>query len=352
LTMSTMRSVRFCNPGEIKLENTPVPRAGPGELVAKCIVTLTCGTDVKMYKRGHRLIQPPQIIGHEFAGVVTEVGEGVKKFVTGMNIVSANSAPCNKCFYCSNGQPNLCDHLDECLIGFSWPGSYAEYVRIPERIVRQNTFEIPDNVPLEHVASLEPLACVVHGWDLVRSQPGGTVIVIGGGPIGLLHLQLAGLSGAKRVILCDIVDQRLEEAKKMGIDITTINSTLEDPAKLVADFTGGRGADIVIEAVGRKETWEMASRLVRKGGTLLLFGGCQRGTTVTFDADNIHYGELHLQGAFHHTPSAVERAFNLIVTKRVLIGPLISEEMPLEKAEDALKLMGEGKALKIALRPT
>lgn len=350
--MTSMRAVRFYSPGDVRVEATPIPRAGPGELVAKCTVTLTCGTDVKMYRRGHRLVQPPQIIGHEFAGVVTEVGEGVTKFTPGMRIVAANSAPCNACFHCLNKQPNLCEHLEEVLVGFSWPGSYAEYVRIPERIVRQNTFEIPDNVKMEHIASLEPLACVVHGWDQVNVQPAGTAVVIGGGPIGLLHLQLANLHAAKRIVLCDVVDQRLEEAKKMGNDLITINSTVEDPTKRIEDLTSGRGADIVVEAVGRKETWETATRLVRKGGTVLLFGGCQGGTSVSFDADKIHYGELHLQGAFHHTPSAVERAFNLIASKRVSIGPLITQEMPLDKAEDALKMMGEGKALKIALRPT
>ena len=349
--MSSMLAVRFYNPGEVKVEHVPVPRAGPGELVAKCVVTLTCGTDVKMYKRGHRLVKSPQIIGHEFAGVVTEAGDGVKKFKPGMHIVAANSAPCNKCFYCFTKQPNLCEHLDENLVGFSWPGSYAEYVRIPERIVRQNTFNVPDDVRMEHAASLEPLACVVHGWDLVRLDPGGTAIVIGGGPIGLLHLQLAALHGAERIILCDVVDQRLEEAKKIGTEVTTINSSREDLVKRVEELTDGRGADIVIEAVGRKETWESTNNLVRKGGTILLFGGCPGGTNATFDADKIHYGELHVQGAFHHTPSAVERAFNLIASNRVSIGPLISQEMPLEKAEEALQLMGEGKALKIALRP-
>jgi len=315
-------------------------------------VTLTCGTDVKMYKRGHRLIHPPQIIGHEFAGVVTEVGKGVKEFSPGMHVVAANSAPCNACFYCINRQPNLCEHLDDVLLGFSWPGSYAEYVRIPERIVRQNTFQIPNNVKMEHVASLEPLACVVHGWDLVNFRPAGTAVIIGGGPIGLLHLQIASLHAAKQIVLCDVVDQRLEEAKKLGIDIITINSSVEDVTRRIEELTDGRGADIVVEAVGRKETWEIAPRLVRKGGTVLLFGGCQGGTTVTFDADKMHYGELHLQGAFHHTPSAVERAFNLITSNRVSIEPLISQEMPLDKAEEALKLMGEGKALKIALRPS
>jgi L-iditol 2-dehydrogenase len=349
--MPSMLAVMFYKPGEVKLEHVPVPRAGPGELVAKCIVTLTCGTDVKMYKRGHRLVKPPQIVGHEFAGVVTEVGEGVKGFSEGMRIAAANSAPCNKCFYCLTKQPNLCERLDESLIGFSWPGSYAEYVRIPERIVRHNTFVIGDHVRMEHVASLEPLACVVHGWDLVSFEPGGTAIVIGGGPIGLLHLQLASLHGAKQVVLCDVVDQRLEEAKNVGVEVITINPSKEDLVRRIEDLTGGRGAEIVIEAVGRKETWESTNKLVRKGGMILMFGGCPGGTSVTFDADKIHYGELRIQGAFHHTPSAVERAFKLIASNRISIGPLISQEMPLEKAEEALQLMGEGKSLKIALRP-
>lgn len=348
--MSSMLAIRFYNPGDVRVERLPIPRAGAGELVAKSVVALTCGTDVKMFKRGHVLTKPPQIIGHEFAGTVTEVGEGVKNFKLGMRIAAANSAPCNRCFYCMMKQPNLCEHINESLVGFTWPGTYAEYVRIPERIVRQNTFQVPDDVTLEHVASLEPLACVVHGWDLLRAEPGGTAVVIGGGPIGLLHVQLARLHGAKQVVLCDVVDQRLEEAKKVGAEIT-INSNRENLADRVSDLTDGRGADIVIEAVGRKETWESTTQLVRKGGTVLLFGGCASGTNVTLNADKIHYGELHVQGAFHHTPSAVERAFNLIVKGRVSIAPLISHDMPLEKAEEALKMMGEGKALKIALRP-
>lgn len=348
--MSSMLAIRFYNPGEVRAEQVPVPQAGPGELVAKSAVALTCGTDVKMFKRGHVLMKPPQIIGHEFAGTVIEVGAGVKNFKPGMRIAAANSAPCNRCFYCMMRQPNLCEHLNETLMGFTWPGTYAEYVRVPERIVRQNTFQVPDDVTLDHVASLEPLACVVHGWDLVGVEAGGTALVIGGGPIGLLHAQLARLHGATQVALCDVVDQRLEEAKKVGTEIV-INSNTENLADRVNDLTDGRGADIVIEAVGRKETWESTNQLVRKGGTVLLFGGCASGTNVTFNADKIHYGELHVQGAFHHTPSAVERAFNLIVKGQVSIGPLISHEMPLEKAEEALKMMGEGKALKIALRP-
>lgn len=345
-----MLAIRFYKPGELKAEYVPVPEPGPGELVVKSSVALTCGTDVKMFSRGHPLAKPPQIMGHEFAGTVSAVGAGVQNFRVGMKVVAANSAPCNTCFYCLMRQPNLCVHLDESMIGFTWPGAYAQYVRIPERIVRQNAFQIPDGAPLEYVASLEPLACVVHGWDLVHPAPGGTAIIIGGGPIGLLHAQLARLNGAKRVALCDVVPERLREAEKTGVD-ATINSANENLVKRVLDLTEGRGADIVIEAVGRRETWESAAGLARKGGAVLLFGGCPSGTTVGFDAEKIHYGELHVQGAFHHTPSAVERAFRLIVSGQVSIKPLISHELPLERAEEALQLMGSGKALKVALRP-
>jgi L-iditol 2-dehydrogenase len=290
-------------------------------------------------------------MGHEFAGIVSAVGEGVAGFDVGMRVVSVNSAPCDKCFYCLMHQPNLCEHLEDSMVGFTWPGTYAEYVRIPEWIVQKNTLQIPAGVPLDEVASLEPLACVVHGWDLVRNLPiGGSVVIIGGGPIGLLHSQLARLNGASQVALCDVVQERLSEAKGVGVDVT-INSTTESPSARVLELTNGKGADLAVEAVGRRETWELAPKLVRKGGTVLLFGGCASGTETMFEADKIHYGELHVQGSFHHTPAAVERAFRLIVSGKVSIKPLISHEMPLDRAEEALQLMGSGRALKVALRP-
>jgi L-iditol 2-dehydrogenase len=346
-----MLAVRFYEPGKLKLEQVSIPQPEPGELIVKSSVALTCGTDVKMYKRGHPLAKPPQIMGHEFAGTVSAVGNDVTNFRVGMKVVAANSAPCNECFYCLSRQPNLCDRLDESLIGFTWPGTYAEYVRLPERIVRQNTFQVPDGVPLENVASLEPLACVVHGWDLTNGFPaGGTAVIIGGGPIGLLHAQLARLNGARQVALCDVVSDRLKEAERVGVD-TTIDSSSEDLGARVRELTEGRGADMVVEAVGRRETWDEAPSLARKGGTVLLFGGCPSGTTASFEAEKIHYGELHVQGSFHHTPAAVERAFRLIVSGKVAIKPLISHEMALERAEEALQLMGSGRALKVALRP-
>lgn len=344
-----MLAVRFYGPGQLRVEDVPIPIAGPGELVVRNAVAVTCGTDVKMYRRGHPLAKPPQVIGHEFAGTVSEVGAYVEQFRKGMKVVAANSAPCNSCFYCSMKQPNLCEHLDDCLVGFTWPGAYAEYVRLPARIVRQNTFVIPDGIPLESIASLEPLACVVHGWDLVNFQPGGSVAIIGGGPIGLLHAQLSHLHGAKLVILCDPHTERLSASTKSAIDVV-LNSKEENVQDKISELTEGRGVDMIIEAAGRKEAWESAPLLTRKGGTVLLFGGCAPGTTASFDTGRIHYGELHVHGAFHHTPSAVDRAFKLVVSGRVSTKTLISHEMPLKNAEEALELMSAGRALKVALR--
>ncbi len=262
---NSMLAVRFYEPGVLKVEQVPVPEPEPGELIVKSAVALTCGTDVKMYKRGHLLAKPPQIMGHEFAGTVSAVGKDVANFSVGMRVVAANSAPCNQCFYCLLHQPNLCEHLNESLIGFTWPGTYAEYVRIPARIVRQNTFQVPDSVPLESVASLEPLACVVHGWDLAKGFPaGGTAVIIGGGPIGLLHAQLARLNGARHVALCDVVSDRLKEAEGVGVDVT-INSSTEDLVARVRELTEGKGADTVVEAVGRRRNLGRGSWSSQKG---------------------------------------------------------------------------------------
>jgi len=351
LSSSTMRAARFYEPGVLKLENVPVPTPAAGEILVKSHVVLTCGTDAKMYRRGHPFAKPPLIIGHEFAGEVVEVGSGVERFQPGMRVIAANSAPCNACHFCKLGKPNLCENLDDVIIGFTRQGAYAGYVVIPERIARVNTYEIPEGVPFEHGAFLEPLACVVHGNELAQIQRGDEVVVIGGGPIGLMHLLLAKLNGAGRVTICDISEQRLREAADLGAD-DVINTSGVKLHEAVRERAKGYGADVVIEAVGRPETWSEALTATRKGGTTMLFGGCPSGTIVPFDAAHIHYGEITVKGSFHHTPSSVRRALELIASGKVKVAPLITARMGLSGVEQALKEMGEGRALKIAIDPT
>jgi L-iditol 2-dehydrogenase len=346
-----MQAARFYGPSDLKVESVEIPKVGPGEILVRSHVVLTCGTDVKMYKRGHPFAKPPLIIGHEFAGDVADIGPGVVMFREGMHVVAANSAPCGACYYCQIDRPNLCDNLDETIIGFTRQGAYAGYVVVPERIVRVNTHTIPDGMSFEQAAFLEPLACVVHGNELAQIRKGDVVALIGGGPIGLLHLQMAKLNGAGKLVVCDISEQRLREASEMGADII-MNTSKADVATLIREQTDGRGADVVIEAVGRPETWTGAVAAVRKGGTALLFGGCPPGTVAAFDAEHIHYGEVTVQGSFHHTPTTVKRALELIAAGKVNVNPIITARMGLSKVEDALKAMGDGRVLKVALDPS
>lgn len=344
-----MMAARFYEPGVIRLEQVEVPEISSGGLLVRNHAVLTCGTDLKMYLRGHRLAKPPLIIGHEFAGTVERVGKDVKAFEVGMNVVSANSAPCMSCYYCRIGQHNLCEHLDEILIGFSSPGAYAEYVRLPSRIVSQNTYRIPEGLSFEEAAFLEPLACVVHGGELADIGPSDLLLVIGAGPIGLLHVQLAKAYGAGTVVVADTSSDRLRVAGELGADRTVDAS--KDLVREVKGLSENRGADVVIEAVGKPETWELAVQTTRKGGTTVLFGGCPSGSMASIDTEAVHYGELTLRGAFHHAPRDVHRALRLISSRQVNVAPLITHRMPLSDVERALHLMQDGKAIKVALSP-
>lgn len=343
-----MMAVRFYEPRVIRLEQVDVPKITKDEMLIRNRVALTCGTDLKMYLRGHRLVTPPLIIGHEFAGTIEQVGEDVRGFAEGMNVTAANSAPCLSCYYCRIGKHNLCERLDEVLVGFSSPGAYAEYVRLPGRIVGQNTYEIPKGVSFEEAAFLEPLACVVHGGELAGVKTDDLVFVVGAGPIGLLHILLAKARGAKTVAVADSSPERLRRAAELGAD-QTVDS--KDPVSEVKKLSEGRGADVTIEAVGKPETWELAVRTTRKGGTTVLFGGCPAGTTASIDTGTVHYGELTLKGVFHHTPANVREALRLISTRKVNVAPLITHRMRLAEVEAALQLMQNGTAIKVALTP-
>jgi L-iditol 2-dehydrogenase len=346
-----MKAMRYYAPQDIRLEEVKIPKIGPDEILVKVKAALTCGTDVKMYKRDYPLVKPPLIFGHEFAGIISDVGSNITQFKNDQRVVAASSAPCNICYFCKIGKPNLCEHLSETLIGFSLDGAYAEYIRIPAPIVKQNTYELPDHVTFEEAALLEPLACVVNGNDVANIKIGDTVVVIGAGPIGLMQIQLAKIKGATNVICIDLKDERLKIASELGADVT-INSSKEDQVNRVKELTNGLGADVVIEAVGLPKTWELAVDITRKAGTTVFFGGCPPGAKITLDAQRIHYGDLTIKGIFHHTPLSVKRAYKLIIKGSFKGRPLITDKMPLSKLEQALQLMAEGKCIKIAIMPS
>jgi L-iditol 2-dehydrogenase len=340
-----MKAVVYHGPGQLSYEDVEVPAIGPGELLVKTRAALTCGTDVKTFRRGHHLMEPPMLFGHEFAGEVAQVGEGVKRFVEGMRVVAANSAPCNSCFFCQVGKQNLCEDII-----FNW-GAFAEYVRVPARIVELNVHEIPAHMAYEEAALLEPLACVALGNEAASISAGETVVIAGGGgPIGLMHLQLAKHDGASNLVVVDLQDSRLDLARRLGATCV-VNPAHQDPVAMVRELTDGRGADVVIETAGVPEVWQMSVDLVRKGGTVVLFGGCPAGTEVSLDTGRVHYGELTIKGVFHHTPQTVARALRLLSDGVIEASALISHRVPLEDTQRALEMVMAGEAIKVAICP-
>jgi L-iditol 2-dehydrogenase len=343
-----MKAAMYYGIGDVRYEETDIPKIGPGELLVKVGTALTCGTDVKTYKRGHPILikHVPALFGHEYAGTIEEVGEGILNFKEGMRVVATNSAPCGECFFCKRDMPNLCAVLKDSLVN----GAFAEYIRVPEAVVRWNTHQIPDSLSFRDAALTEPLACVVHGIEESNIRLGDTVVIIGAGPIGQMMIMLAKKSGASNVIVSDLADLRRDIATKAGADIT-INPSKEDPVERVREETSGRGADVVIEAVGLPKLWEQAVNMTRDAGTTVLFGGAASGTTFEVDTVRFHYGQLTLKGVFHLKPRHVEQALQLIIAKDVNPDLLISHTMPLERINEALEMMSEGKTMKVAISP-
>ncbi len=345
MTAQLMRAVVYLAPGRLELRQVPIPQPGPDEILVRIRTALTCGTNVKTYRRGHPKITPPALFGHELGGDVVAVGAEVKKFKPGMRVVPHNSAPCGVCYACKHGQHSMCDNI------LFYSGAFAEYIVVPGPVVRLNTFEIPDHLSYGQAAAMEPLACVVHGQDVIQIQPGESVAIIGaGGPIGLMHLQMALRRGASQVIAVDLKDNRLAVADQLGAT-RIVNAQREDPVHVIHDLTEGRGADVAIESAGAKAAWLTAIQSVRKGGRVLWFGGLASGTTIELDTTWIHYGELTLHGVYHATPLDVYRAFRLITSGVINTEILISGKLPLERVEDALKMMIEGQCIKMAIVP-
>ena len=336
---------------DLRLERIAAPRAQAGELVVRVGAALTCGTDLKVYRRGYHamMLKPPIPFGHELAGVVAEVGEGVTAFSEGDRVVALNSAPCDRCFFCLRGQQNLCEDL------LFNNGAYAEYIRIPSRIVEKNTLLVPNRVPFEHAALTEPLACVVRGLEETGALPGETMVVIGAGPIGLMFMHVAELAGLK-VIAVVKRDDQVATAKLFGALQVVQTTAVEDVVAATRAITPERrGADAVVEAVATPTTWEWAVDMVRKGGVVNFFGGPPRGTKVKLDTNRLHYGDITLKASFHHTPATCRTAFELITSGRFRCEDAITGRVGLDQVPEMFAQMlsrtGGSREIKTAVFP-
>ena len=330
-----MQAVVLYGREDLRLESVPCPAAGPGELVVRVGAATTCGTDLKVYRRGYhaQMLQPPTTFGHEVAGTVTQVGEGVTHFQPGDRVVALNSAPCDACYFCRRNQQNLCADL------LFNNGAYAEYMRIPERIASKNTLLLPESLPFEHAALTEPLACVVRGFEETGATKGDTFVVIGAGPIGLMFLRVASIAGCRVIAVVKRLNQ-VASARRFGAhEVVQLGGGADVVAQVRALTQDGVGADAVAECVATPESWEQAVAIVRKGGTVNLFGGPPTGTRVSFDTNRLHYGDITLKASFHHTPATCRRAFALIRSGVASPADFITATATLAEVPDVIRRM-------------
>ncbi len=331
----------------LQVEPVAVPEIGSGDILVRVKVALTCGTDVKVFRRGYhaRMIVPPAVFGHELAGDVVAVGGEVTSFKIGQRVVAANSAPCEECFFCKRGLQNLCEDL------LFNNGAYAEYIRIPARIVQRNTYTIPSHVGYQDAALVEPLACVVRGLEETDVKQGDSVAIIGLGPIGLRFVKLAKLYGC-RVFAIGRRRTQLERAAELGADEVLLAAEDTNPVADVRRMTHGRGVDVAIEAVGKPQTWHWAADMVRKGGVVNFFGGCPNESKVSLDTSLLHYSEITCKATFHHTPAYIRKALDLVCAGQVSASFFVNREEPLANLLTVMRhLMSHNGHLKTAILP-
>lgn len=340
-----MKAVVLLVPGKMVYQEIEAPRPKEGGIILKIGAALTCGTDLKASLRGHPKMPTPTLFGHEFSGTVVEVGWGVKNVREGDEVMLVPTAPCGECYFCLREEENLCTTLFPMLLG-----GYAEYIRVPARIVQKNLFPKPSALSFTEAALLEPLSCVVHGLETIRLRPDDTIVIIGAGAIGFLHLLVLKALGIEGVY----VIARTPYRAQVACDLGAYRAILQDVSKArdeIFDDTQGRGADVVIECTGQLNVWEEATGLARPGGQVVLFGGCPSGTQVSFDTGRLHYDQVKISSPFHFTPRAVHKAYQLLVEGRIPGCALISGVFPLSKIKEAFALLQEGQGIKYAIIP-
>jgi L-iditol 2-dehydrogenase len=337
---------------DFRLEPVPDPVPSTGEVVIEVKAATTCGTDLKVWRRGGhaRMLTPDRLFGHEAAGQIVALGAGVSGWKIGDRVVANNSAPCGECFFCQRQEYSLCEQL------IFNNGTFAQYLKIPAAIVEQNLLPIPDHLPDALAALTEPLACVLHGvarcgFSANHNWPHPPKIaVIGDGAIGLMFVGVLAEQGAE-VILFGGSEQRLEIGIQMGAAHCFNHRTCGDIPPVVKQLTAGRGADIVIEATGVPQVWETAIAAARPGATVNLFGGCPKDTQISANTEQLHYSELTLKGVFHNTPFYVRAALDLLSRRVLPFELLISDRQPLKNLEAVFQAMKQRQVIKVAITP-
>src|SRR5918993_983975 len=340
----------FNGPNEMEVREVETPEAGPGEVLVEVGANTVCGTDVRIL-RGEKTtgIHPPSILGHEFAGRIADVGEGVEGYEVGSTVAASPIIPCRKCFYCRHDMENVC--LNWKAMGYEVNGGLSQYVRVPADAVEAGClFAAREDIPPEQLALTEPLSCCVHGQKLSRVGLDDTVLIMGAGPIGLFHLQLALISGARQVIVSEPRPERRDFARALGASLA-VDPGDEDLAAAVEVATGGLGVDVALVCIGKPELVNGALRLVRKGGRINVFAGLAGEGWSEVEANLIHYNELEVTGTSDSRRSDYGVALRLIESGRVDVSRLVTHRLPLSSINEALDVTASGEGIKVAVVP-
>jgi len=327
-----MKATVYHDVNDFRIEDIETPQIGYGEVLLKLKACGLCGTDI--HKAIHKTVNSETVLGHEYAGKIVQVGEGVTKFNVGDRVVGAIHVPCFTCHYCQRQHYTLCPEFRETNID---PGGFAEYIRLPERHVRHLLFEIPTNMSYQHASLAEPVACCIHGQKAADIRPGDNVLVMGAGPIGLIHGQLLKHKDVSNVIISDISEYKLSKAKEFGIDYT-VNIKHENLKEIVDSVTNNQGVDTVIIAAGVSSLLSEAVQLLRRGGRIICFSPFDKNPEVKIDAGRFFKDEISIVGTYSVSPYEFEEAILHISNGTIDAEKMITHEMKIDELGEAITL--------------
>ena len=346
-----MKALRFSAPEDVRIEDVPEPQAGPGEIKLRVRNTSTCGTDVKIFYNGHQNLTPPRIIGHEIAGEIVGIGEGVDGWEIGARVQVIAAVPCGDCYECSRGWMEVCQNQTS--MGYQHDGGFAEYCIVPAQVLKVDGLNrIPEGVGFDEASAAEPLACAINAQRILGIEEGDTVVVFGAGPIGAMHIRLARANGAGRVFLIDVNAERLQMTADAVHPDQVINGAEVDVVETVKELTGGRGADCIITATAANVAQEQAIEMAARNGRISFFGGLPKtNPTITCDSNRVHYRQLRIFGANGSAPIHNKQALEMIASGKVPVKDLITEHIPLERVLDAFDIVKRGAAIQVPVEP-
>jgi len=347
---ATMKAAFLQELGHLEVRETSRPEPGPGEALLRVRACGICGSDLRSVRYGHHALKLPHILGHEIAGIIAALGKGVKDLHLGQRVALTPAVTCGQCSACLNGHPNRCPNL--LAIGENLPGGFAEYVIAPARsIVGGFLLPVPDEVSDDAATLAEPLSCVINGQELLNLGMGDTVVVLGLGPVGCMHVALARHRGASKIIASDVSPERLQLAKPFGAD-AYVDGSKQDVIAFVQDMTDGQGADVIIVACPSAEAQIQAVQMAALGGRISFFGGLPKDKPfVKLNTNLIHYRELLITGAFGMRQRHVPQALQLIANGALDVEHLITHRFPLDEIVQAFEVAASGKSLRVIVNP-